>query len=92
LLQEKDIVHLIKEKVGLQDFLLQLMESLETGFKRFAAKKITVPARYEFFFPLGAIVSMSAADDQYYVCKVVNTHSHNPVKFNIPTVWQLDFL
>jgi len=86
LLEEQDIVYLIKEKIGLKNFLLQLMESLEAGFKKFASKKITVPARYEFLFPHGSIVPMSAADDEYFACKIVNTHPENSIKYNMPTV------
>lgn len=86
LLEEKDIIRLIKEKVGLKNFLLQLMESLETGFKRFADKRITVPVRYEFFSPVGSIASMAAADEDHFACKVVNTHPENSTKFSMPTV------
>jgi ornithine cyclodeaminase/alanine dehydrogenase-like protein (mu-crystallin family) len=86
LLEEKDIVYLIKEKIGLKNFLLQLMDSLETGFKKFADRRITVPARYEFFFPLGSIASMTAADDDYFACKIVNTHLENSTKFSMPSV------
>ena len=43
LLEEKDIVYLIKEKIGLKNFLIQLMDSLETGFKKFADNRITGP-------------------------------------------------
>ena len=86
LLEEKDIVSLIKEKIGLKNFLLHLMESLETGFKRFAEKRIKVPARYELFFPFGSIATMIAADDEFFACKLVNTHFQNSTKFDMPTV------
>jgi alanine dehydrogenase len=86
LLDEKDIVCLIKEKIGLKNFLLHLMESLETGFKRFADKRIRVPARHEFFFPFGSIATMIAADDEFFACKLVSTHVENNIKFGMPTV------
>jgi alanine dehydrogenase len=86
LLDEKDIVSLIKEKIGLKNFLLHLMESLETGFKMFSDKRIKVPARYELFFPLGSIATMIAADDDFFACKLVSTHVENNTKFGMPTV------
>jgi alanine dehydrogenase len=85
-LDEKDIVSLIKEKIGLKNFLLHLMESLETGFKMFSDKRIKVPARYELFFPLGSIATMIAADDDFFACKLVSTHVENNTKFGMPTV------
>jgi alanine dehydrogenase len=86
LLDEKDIVSLIKEKIGLKNFLLHLMESLETGFRRFADKRIRVPPRYEFFFPFGSIATMIAADDEFFACKLVSTHVQNSIRFDMPTV------
>jgi alanine dehydrogenase len=86
LLEEKDIVSLIKEKIGLKNFLLQLMESLEIGFKRFTDKRIKVPARQELFFPFGSIATMVAADDESFACKLVNTHFQNSTNFDMPTV------
>ena len=62
------------------------MNSLETGFKKFASKKIKVPVRNEFFFPTGSIVPMSAADEQYFSCKIVSTNPTNPNLWNMPTV------
>jgi ornithine cyclodeaminase/alanine dehydrogenase-like protein (mu-crystallin family) len=86
LLEENDIIFLIKEKIGLKNFLLLLMDSIETGFKKFAEKRITVPPRYGFFFPLSSIASTTADDGDYFACKVVNTHLENVTRFNLPTV------
>lgn len=86
LLEEDDIVSLVKEKIGLEEFLDKLYDALEEGFGLLAAKRITVLARHEFDFAKGSILSMTAADRDHFICKVVNTHSENPSKHNIPSV------
>lgn len=92
LLEEKDIVYLIKEKIGLDNFLLQLMESIESGFKKFSNNEMRVPARDEFLFPHGSIATMHAADDEYFGCKIVNTYPGNSVKHNMPTTTGIGIL
>lgn len=85
LLEEADIIQIIKNS-GLENFLQKLREELESGFRAFAQKQITVPPRAEFFFPKGTMESMPAADDKYFACKIVNTHLENPFTFNLPTI------
>jgi ornithine cyclodeaminase/alanine dehydrogenase-like protein (mu-crystallin family) len=86
LLEEADVVHLIKDRIGLDSFLNQILEALEIGFKEFAIKQITVPSRQEFYFRRGTMESMPASDKDYFSCKIVNTHLENPSKFRIPTI------
>jgi len=85
LLEESDIIHLIK-KTHLDNFLNQLRDELESGFRDFAQNKIQVPARAEFFFPKGTMESMPAKDENYFGCKIVNTHLQNPFTYNLPTI------
>lgn len=85
LLEESDIIHLIK-KTGLENFLNQLRDELESGFKDFFLQKIQVPPRAEFFFPQGTMESMPAKDENYFACKIVNTHLQNPLTYNLPTI------
>lgn len=73
LLEEADIVHLIKDRIGLQKFLYQVLETLENGFRQYAAKQITVPSRQEFNFNKGIMESMSASNKDYFSCKM-STH------------------
>jgi ornithine cyclodeaminase/alanine dehydrogenase-like protein (mu-crystallin family) len=86
LLEEADIVHLIKDRIGLQNFLYQVLETLEKGFRQYATKQITVPSRQEFYFNRGTVESMPASDRDYFSCKIVNTHLENPCKFGISTI------
>ncbi|PWU78894.1 MAG: hypothetical protein DLM72_20230 [Candidatus Nitrosopolaris wilkensis] len=86
LLEEADIVHLIRDKVGLENFLCEVLKTVEEGFKQFATKQITVPPRQEFYFNKGTMESMPASDRDYFSCKIVNTHLENPSRFNIPTI------
>jgi ornithine cyclodeaminase/alanine dehydrogenase-like protein (mu-crystallin family) len=86
LLEEADIVHLIRDKIGLQNFLEQILNALEKGFKQFAVNQIMVPPRQEFFFSKGTMESMPASDKDHFSCKIVNTHLENPSKFGIPTI------
>jgi ornithine cyclodeaminase/alanine dehydrogenase-like protein (mu-crystallin family) len=86
LLEEADIVYLIRDRIGLDGFLNQILEALERGFKEFATKQITVPSRQEFYFSKGTMESMPASDRDYFSCKIVNTHLENPSKFGVPTI------
>jgi ornithine cyclodeaminase/alanine dehydrogenase-like protein (mu-crystallin family) len=86
LLEEADVIHLIRDKIGLQNFLQQILKALEEGFKQFAVNQIVVPARQEFYFSKGTMESMPASDRDYFSCKIVNTHLENPSKFGIPTI------
>ena len=85
LLEESDILYLIK-KTGLKNFLNQLRNNLESGFKDFFLQKIQVPPRAEFFFPQGTMESMPAKDENYFACKIVNTHLQNPLIYRLPTI------
>jgi hypothetical protein len=42
LLEEADVVHLIKDRIGLDSFLNQILEALEIGFKEFAIKRASL--------------------------------------------------
>ncbi len=86
LLEEADVIHLIRDKIGLQSFLQQVLKTLEKGFKQFAVNQIIVPARQEFYFNKCTMESMPASDRDYFSCKIVNTHLENPSKFGIPTI------
>lgn len=86
LLEETDIVHLLKDKITLNSFLSRLIKDLEEGFKQFAERQIVTPPRHEFYFNNGSVESMSASDRDYFSCKIVNTHRENPSKFGIPTI------
>lgn len=86
LLEETDIVHLLKDKITLNSFLSHLIKALEEGFKQFAERQIVTPPRHEFYFNNGSVESMSASDRDYFSCKIVNTHRENPSKFGIPTI------
>jgi hypothetical protein len=85
-MEEADVVHLIRDKIGLQNFLQQILKALEKGFKQFAVNQIVVPSRQEFYFSKGTMESMPASDRDYFSCQIVNTHLENPSKFGIPTI------
>jgi ornithine cyclodeaminase/alanine dehydrogenase-like protein (mu-crystallin family) len=86
ILEESDIVLLIKEKIGLENFLNQLRQTLEDGFRYFGEGKIIVPRRHSLIFQEGFVLAMSAADSDFFACKVVNIHCNNPLKYNIPSI------
>ena len=50
LLEEADILHLIKDRIGLQNFLYQVLETLEKGFRQYATKQITVQSSTRVLF------------------------------------------
>ncbi len=86
ILEENDIIHLIKNKITLENFLKELFNVLENGFKKFAKGQIINPVRHEFYFNKGSVESMSASDEDYFSCKIVNTHKGNPINYGLPTI------
>jgi hypothetical protein len=40
ILEENDIIHLIKDKIAIENFLKELFTAMENGFKKFAKKQI----------------------------------------------------
>ncbi|MDQ6724257.1 MAG: hypothetical protein M3Z01_08345, partial [Thermoproteota archaeon] len=63
ILEENDIIHLIKDKITIENFLKELFTVIENGFKKFAKGQIINPARHEFSFNKGSVESMSASDE-----------------------------
>lgn len=59
---------------------------MEDGFRDFAKKQIANPPRHEFYFDKGSVEAMSASDNKYFSCKIVNTHKDNPVFYGLPTI------
>jgi len=86
ILEENDIIHLIKDKITLENFLKKLFTVMENGFEKFAKRQIINPPRHEFYFSNGSVETMSAADNEYFGCKIVNTHKENPSQFGLPTI------
>lgn len=86
ILQEREIIDLINQKTTLDKFLKQLYSVMEEGFRNFAKRQIVNPPRHEFYFNRGSVESMSASDDKYFSCKIVNTHKDNPVYYGLPTI------
>lgn len=86
ILQESEIIDLINNKTTLDTFLRQLFSVMEEGFRDFAKKQIVNPPRHEFYFNKGSVEAMSACDDRYFSCKIVNTHKENPELHRLPTI------
>jgi ornithine cyclodeaminase len=59
---------------------------MEEGFRDFANKRISNPPRHEFYFNRGSVEAMSASDDKFFSCKIVNTHKDNPTLHGLPTI------
>ncbi len=91
LLEETDIVHLLKDKTTLNSFLSHLINDLEEGFKQFAERQIVTPPRHEFYFNNGSVESMSASDRDYFSCKIVNTHEKIHPSLEYPPLLQVEF-
>lgn len=85
LLEELDVVGLVTT-IGLDLFLKELILRMEKGFSDYAAGKIKVPARHEFFFEKGTMESMPCMDDDFFAVKIINTHPENPLKYKLPTI------
>ncbi|HSA75697.1 MAG TPA: hypothetical protein VLE21_05860 [Candidatus Nitrosocosmicus sp.] len=86
ILQESEIINLINSKTTLDRFLRQLYSVMEEGFRNFAKKQIVNPPRHEFYFNKGSVEAMSASDNKYFSCKIVNTHKDNPAFYWLPTI------
>ena len=86
ILQETEIIDLIRNKTTLDKFISKLFETLEKGFTNFAEKQIVNPPRHEFYFKEGSVEAMSASDQEYFSCKIVNTHKDNPTQYRLPTI------
>ncbi|KAA2280645.1 MAG: hypothetical protein AB7V56_15195 [Candidatus Nitrosocosmicus sp.] len=85
-LREAEIIDLIRNKTTLDRFLENLFQTLENGFVNFAAKQFVNPPRHEFYFTKGSVEAMSASDQEYFSCKIVNTHKDNPTQYDLPTI------
>jgi ornithine cyclodeaminase/alanine dehydrogenase-like protein (mu-crystallin family) len=86
ILEENDIIHLIKDKITIERFLKELFTTMESGFKKFAKRQIINPTRHEFYFKKGSVESISASDNDHFSCKIVNTHKENPLNYRLPTI------
>lgn len=85
LLEEHNTIGLVKA-IGLDLFLKKLIKETEKGFSDYAAGKIEVPARQEFYLEKGTMESMPCADDKFFAVKLINTHPENSLKHKLPTI------
>ena len=86
ILEENEIINLINCRTTLKKFIEKLFTVMEDGFSDFAKRQIINPTRHEFYFNKGSVEAMSASDDKYFSCKIVNTHKDNPNSYGLPTI------
>lgn len=86
ILEENEVIDLINCRITLKKFIEKLFTVMEDGFSDFAKRQIINPTRHEFYFNKGSVEAMSASDDKYFSCKIVNTHKDNPNSYRLPTI------
>ncbi len=69
--------------IGIEDFILDVMNQLKSDFSRWDEFK-KMP-RHVMHYPHGVMELMPSADDEYYAVKYVNGHPKNPAD-NLQTV------